>query len=55
MSLGNSSGFAGTLVIVVACTVVSGVISFVTGTYSHWLLVAAGIIVGLMAVSSIRK
>jgi hypothetical protein len=55
MSLGKSSGSAGTVVIVVACVVVAGVISFITASYGHWPVIVVGIIVGLVAVSSIGK
>lgn len=55
MRPGNSSGPAGTIIIVVACIVVSWVISFVTGSYAHWPFVLLGLIVGLLAVSSINK
>ena len=46
---------AGTLFIVVACLVVAGVMSYVTATYGQWPLIVAGIIVGLLAMSSICK
>jgi len=55
MRVGNSPGPAGTIVIVVACLGVSWAISFVTGSYAHWPFVLAGIVVGLLAVSSINK
>lgn len=54
MRVGNSPGPAG-IIIVVACLGVSWVISFVTGSYAHWPFVLAGIVVGLLAVSSINK
>lgn len=47
--------FSGIGGIVAATLMASAVISFVTGTHTHWFFVLGGIGVGLMAVRSIRK
>lgn len=55
MTFRNRPGSAGVIVIVVACLLVSSVITFVTGSYTHWAPVLAGLVVGLWAVRSISK
>jgi hypothetical protein len=55
MPLNDSPGSAGVITIMVGCIVVSWIITFVTGSYAHWPFVLAGIVAGLLAVSSINK
>lgn len=55
MSLRDSSGSAAILGIIVACLVVSCVITIVTGTWTHWIFTLAGIVAGLCAAASINR
>jgi hypothetical protein len=54
-SLQSGPGVAGIYAIVAGVVVVSVIISEVAHIYSHWPFVILGIIVGLMAVSSINR
>ncbi len=55
MGLGSSAGSGGIFGIVVGVLVACVSITLVTGSYCHWLPAVLGIIVGLMAVSSINR
>ncbi len=53
MSSESSSGLAGTLAIIGACVAVSCLITWVTGSYTHWIFVIAGLVAGLWAIQPI--
>lgn len=55
MTSGTSSGLAGVIAIIGACVAVSCLITWVTGSYTHWIFVIAGIVVGLWAVQAINR
>lgn len=55
MRLGSPTGSGGIIGIIAATIVVSEIITLTIGTYVHWLPVLLGIVVGLMAVSSINR
>jgi len=52
--MGNSSLASGIALLVFAMLVASEIITRVTGTYSHWPFVIAGIVMGLIAAKAIR-
>jgi hypothetical protein len=53
--MGDSSSTLGIGLLILGLLVVSEIISLVTGMYAHWPFVILGIVVGLMAVSSINR
>jgi hypothetical protein len=53
--MGGSSSTPGIGLLILGVLVVSEIISLVTGMYAHWLFVILGIVVGLMAMSSINR
>ena len=53
--MGGSSSTPGIGLLILGFLVVSEVITLATGEVIHWPFVVAGIVVGLMAVSSINR
>jgi hypothetical protein len=53
--MSSPDDFSGIFGIVVAVIAVSVGITWLTGTYGHWIPVIAGLIVGVMAAYSINK
>ena len=55
--MGSSNGTSmstGVVAIILATIAVSEVITEITGSYSHWVFAALGILMGLRALRSIR-
>jgi len=55
MTLGNTPGAGGIIVIVGACLAVASIMTLVTGEYGLWPFILAGILAGWWAVQSINK